>query len=177
MSYSLPTVREGEYLGGPMSLELWWLLVGCAEQSCRDHTSASCFSHVLFRACRHNPALNPLCPGAGMDSTATATSWWRTGCEPARRHRSGSPLVRQACNLGSWGLQGRFGHLPGTCRPGLVCNASVQAQEHLGWRNTWTAGVSWGYSLDIPGIVTRHISSAVFSGIKLHFLLWGGCVC
>nr|XP_054496623.1 dihydroorotate dehydrogenase (quinone), mitochondrial isoform X1 [Agelaius phoeniceus] len=60
MSYSLPTVREGEYLGGPTSLELWWLLVGCAEQSCRDHTSASCFSHVLFRACRHNPLEPPL---------------------------------------------------------------------------------------------------------------------
>ncbi|XP_041256689.1 dihydroorotate dehydrogenase (quinone), mitochondrial isoform X3 [Onychostruthus taczanowskii] len=38
-------------------------------------------------------------PRAGMDSTATAMSRWSAGCEPARRNRSGSLVVRHASGM------------------------------------------------------------------------------
>lgn len=43
-----------------------------------------------------SPALNLVSSGAGMDSTATGTLQWSAGCGPARRHSSGSLVVRQA---------------------------------------------------------------------------------
>ncbi|XP_074406735.1 dihydroorotate dehydrogenase (quinone), mitochondrial isoform X6 [Zonotrichia albicollis] len=96
--------RRCESSGSDSATHWAWLLASTS--SARLWTGCTRWALALWKwgLSRPSPRKETRSPGSsgwprmrqsstGMDSTAMATSWWSAGCEPARRHRSGSLLV------------------------------------------------------------------------------------
>nr|XP_026653394.1 dihydroorotate dehydrogenase (quinone), mitochondrial isoform X6 [Zonotrichia albicollis] len=96
--------RRCESSGSDSATHWAWLLASTS--SARLWTGCTRWALALWKwgLSRPSPRKGTRSPGSsgwqrmrqsstGTDSTAMATSWWSAGCEPARRHRSGSLLL------------------------------------------------------------------------------------